>query len=55
MVIIQTQIQARAKANAVKQENDKQDELRRAALRVVVALQVSVFRFRSIFVTIIYF
>ncbi|OZC12294.1 TATA-binding protein interacting [Onchocerca flexuosa] len=36
---LKTQIQARAKANAVKQENDKQDELRRAALRVVVALQ----------------
>lgn len=45
MIIIfffQTQIQARAKTNAVKQENDKQDELRRAALRVVVALQVSI-------------
>uniref|UniRef100_A0A8R1TWV1 TIP120 domain-containing protein n=1 Tax=Onchocerca volvulus TaxID=6282 RepID=A0A8R1TWV1_ONCVO len=36
---LKTQIQARAKTNAVKQENDKQDELRRAALRVVVALQ----------------
>ncbi|MCP9262800.1 Cullin-associated NEDD8-dissociated protein 1 [Dirofilaria immitis] len=36
---LKIQIQARAKANAVKQENDKQDELRRAALRVVVALQ----------------
>uniref|UniRef100_A0A1I8EVT8 TATA-binding protein interacting (TIP20) domain-containing protein n=1 Tax=Wuchereria bancrofti TaxID=6293 RepID=A0A1I8EVT8_WUCBA len=36
---LKTQIQARPKANAVKQENDKQDELRRAALRVVVALQ----------------
>ncbi|VDN06172.1 unnamed protein product [Thelazia callipaeda] len=36
---LKIQIQARTKANAVKQENDKQDELRRAALRVVVALQ----------------
>lgn len=39
----QMQIQAKPKDNAVKQENDKQDELRRAALRVVIALQVIMF------------
>lgn len=31
---------AKVKANAVKQESDKQDELRRAALRLIIALQV---------------
>lgn len=36
---LKAQIQAKAKTNAVKQENDKQDELRRAALRAVFALQ----------------
>ncbi|VDK52538.1 unnamed protein product, partial [Gongylonema pulchrum] len=47
---LKAQIQAKLKDNAVKQENDKQDELRRAALRVVIAIQVSIFlaRYASI-------
>ncbi|MFH4982087.1 hypothetical protein AB6A40_008796 [Gnathostoma spinigerum] len=37
---LKAQIQSKTKTNAVKQENDKLDELRRAALRAVLALQV---------------
>ncbi|KHN81984.1 Cullin-associated Nedd8-dissociated protein 1 [Toxocara canis] len=36
---LKAQLQSKAKANAVKQESDKQEELRRAALRAVLALQ----------------
>ncbi|VDP09421.1 unnamed protein product [Heligmosomoides polygyrus] len=35
-----TQLQTKPKSNAVKQEIDKQDELKRAVIRVVLALQV---------------
>ncbi|VDD93477.1 unnamed protein product [Enterobius vermicularis] len=36
---LKAQMYAKVKANAVKQESDKQDELRRAALRLIIALQ----------------
>ncbi|RCN27195.1 HEAT repeat protein [Ancylostoma caninum] len=37
---LKTQLQIKPKINAVKQEIDKQDELKRAVIRVVLALQV---------------
>uniref|UniRef100_A0A9J2Q9E8 TATA-binding protein interacting (TIP20) domain-containing protein n=1 Tax=Ascaris lumbricoides TaxID=6252 RepID=A0A9J2Q9E8_ASCLU len=39
---LKAQLQSKTKANAVKQESDKQEELRRAALRAVLALHVHV-------------
>ncbi|VDL80537.1 unnamed protein product, partial [Nippostrongylus brasiliensis] len=36
---LKTQLQVKPKTNAVKQEIDKQDELKRAVIRVVLALQ----------------